>query len=280
MARIIRVVTGNDFSVNNEPAVDTRPVETDEQIIERLRENFQLLEDMTYAVKQGKIRAMIVSGPPGVGKSFGVHKVLNNYEMLNALAGTSEVDVVKGHVSALHLYTKLYSCRDSRNILVFDDCDSVFSDEVSLNILKAALDSSEKRTICWNTDSRLLRNEDIPNSFEFSGGCVFITNIKFAHVRSKKMRDHLEALESRCHYLDLTIDTEREKMLRIKQIITDGMLSKYGFEDGVKDEIVNFVDFHKKELRELSLRMITKIADLRSAFPSRWESMAKATCIA
>src|SRR6056297_2736722 len=46
--------------------------ETDAEIIERTRQRFNILDDMTRAVKAGTIRAMIVSGPPGVGKSFGV----------------------------------------------------------------------------------------------------------------------------------------------------------------------------------------------------------------
>jgi GTP1/Obg family GTP-binding protein len=43
--------------------------ESDESILERLQERFEILDEMTKAVKQGDVRAMIVSGPPGVGKS-------------------------------------------------------------------------------------------------------------------------------------------------------------------------------------------------------------------
>lgn len=40
-------------------------LETDEAIINRLRLSFQTLDEMTQAVKNGDVRAMIVSGPPG-----------------------------------------------------------------------------------------------------------------------------------------------------------------------------------------------------------------------
>ena len=96
-------------------------------------------------------------------------------------------------------------------------------------------------------------------------------------VKSKKLRDHLEALESRCHYIDLTIDTEREKMLRIKQITGDGMLDEYMLGETVVDDIVDFIDINKKRLRELSLRTVLKVADLAKAFPDRWEAMAENT---
>jgi hypothetical protein len=86
-------------------------------------------------------------------------------------------------------------------------------------------------------------------------------------------------LESRCHYLDLTIDTEREKVLRIKQIVEDGMLEKYEFANNEVEEILNFIDDNKKKLRELSLRMVLKIADLRKGFPERWQGIASMTCM-
>jgi len=268
-------------------AIKAREVElaqiSDSEIIERLRQRFQILDDMTRAVKKGDVRAMIVSGPPGVGKSFGVEKVLGKHDLMADIAQNEKLkkyEIVKGAMSAIGLYKKLYEYSSKKNILVFDDCDSVLLDDLSLNILKAALDSSKKRTIHWNTDSRLLRSEGVPNSFEFQGGAIFITNIKFENVRSKKLRDHLEALESRCHYLDLTIDTEREKVLRIQQVVTEcGMLDDYEFSDVAQQELLEFIDLNKKKLRELSLRMVLKLADLRKSMPSNWRAVAEVTCM-
>jgi replicative DNA helicase len=256
---------------------------TDDEIMERLRTRFTILDDMTRAVKKGDVRAMIVTGPPGVGKSFGVEKVLAKHDVFADVAQNSKLkkyEVVKGAMSAIGLYSKLFEYSDAKSILVFDDCDSVLLDDLSLNILKAALDSSKKRMIHWNTDSRLLRSEGVPNSFEFKGGAIFITNIKFDNVRSKKLRDHLEALESRCHYLDLTIDTEREKILRIKQVVTEcGMLDDYEFSDLEKQVLIDFVDDNKKKLRELSLRTVLKIADLKRSMPANWRAVAEVTCM-
>ena len=256
---------------------------TDDEIMERLRTRFAILDDMTRAVKKGDVRAMIVTGPPGVGKSFGVEKVLSKHDVFADVAQNEKLkkyEVVKGAMSAIGLYSKLYEYSDKKSILVFDDCDSVLLDDLSLNILKAALDSSKKRMIHWNTDSRLLRSEGVPNSFEFKGGAIFITNIKFDNVRSKKLRDHLEALESRCHYLDLTIDTEREKLLRIRQVVSEcGMLDDYEFSDLEKEVLIDFVDDNKKKLRELSLRTVLKIADLKRSMPNNWRAVAEVTCM-
>jgi predicted AAA+ superfamily ATPase len=254
--------------------------ETDAEIIERLRERFEILDDMTRAVKEGNIRAMIVSGPPGVGKSYGVEHQLQKADLFNTLAERKpKFEVVKGAMSSIGLYAKLYEFAAPGNVVVFDDCDSILMEDLSLNILKGALDSSSRRFISWNTDSRILRSEGIPDRFEFRGAAIFITNIKFEHVRSKKLRDHLDALESRCHYIDLQMDTAREKILRIRQIVGDGMLDRYEFEPHVRDELVSFIEENQSRLRELSLRMVLKLADLRKGFPSKWQSMARTTCM-
>jgi hypothetical protein len=254
--------------------------ETDQQILERLGERFEILTEMTKAVKSGDVRAMIVSGPPGVGKSFGVEAVLQKDGLFDTLAERKpKYEVVKGAMSSIGLYSKLYEHSDAKHVVVFDDCDSILMEDLSLNILKGALDSSERRFISWNTDSRLLRSEGIPDRFEFKGAAIFITNIKFEHVRSKKLRDHLDALESRCHYIDLQMDTNREKLLRIKQIVSEGMLDRYDFGEIQKDEVVEFITDNQDKLRELSLRMVLKIADLRKSFPNNWQSMARTTCM-
>ena len=255
--------------------------ETDEQILERLAERFDILNEMTKAVKQGDVRAMIVSGPPGVGKSYGVEAVLQKADLFNTLAERKpKFEVVKGAMSSIGLYAKLYEFAAEGNVVVFDDCDSILMEDLSLNILKGALDSSSRRFISWNTDSRLLRSEGIPDRFEFKGAAIFITNIKFEHVKSKRLRDHLDALESRCHYIDLQMDTNREKILRIKQVVNDNeMLSRYEFQQCVQDELVDFVVENQDKLRELSLRMVLKLADLRKSFPLNWKAMAKTTCM-
>jgi hypothetical protein len=266
------------FDIIDEADKAAKRDETDEEIIERLRGRFEILEDMTQAVKEGTVRAMIVTGPPGVGKSFGVDKVLHKEDLFNMMGERkAKYEVVKGAMSAIGLYCKLYEYADKGNVVVFDDCDSVLLDDLSLNILKAALDSSTKRMIHWNTDSSKLRSEGVPGSFEFKAGAIFITNIKFENVRSKKLQDHLSALESRCHYVDLQMDTEREKVLRIKQITKDGMLDSYDFENGEEDEVIQFIDDQKAKLRELSLRTVLKIADLRKSFPTNWKNMAEVT---
>ena len=273
----IKCVSADDYEIVGDSVATTEREETDEDIMDRMRDRFDMLEEMTKATKKGDVRAMIVSGPPGVGKSFGVEKVLGKHDLIATLGERApKYEVVKGAMSAIGLYVKLFKYADKDNVIVFDDCDSIFADELSLNILKAALDSKKTRRIHWNTDSFKLRNEGVPDSFEFKGSAIFITNLKFDKAKGK-IKEHLMALESRCHYVELTLDTEREKMLRIKQIVGDGMLNEYALSDETKDDIVDYIDINKKRLRELSLRTVLKVADLAKAFPQRWEAMAENT---
>jgi len=262
-------------------AVPAQAKETEEQAMDRIRERFEILTEMTKAAIGGDIRAMIVSGPPGVGKSYGVEQEIEKATLFDKLAGKRlRAEVVKGSATPIGLYQTLYKYSDDNCVLVFDDCDSILVDDVALNLLKGALDSGKKRKISWLSESSTLRREGIPDQFDFKGSVIFITNLKFETMKSQKLRDHLDALQSRCHYLDLTLDTMQDKILRIKQIAKDGVLFQdYDFEPCMQDEIIDFMNANQNRLREMSLRMALKIADLRKLSTGNWKRLAETTCM-
>ena len=267
---------------NNATSTKPKPEnqETDEEAIERIAARFSILDEMAEAVSTSKVRAMIVSGPPGIGKSYGVERALEKQNMFEDISGSARrFEVVKGAMSAIGLYKKLYEHSSKGHVVCFDDCDAILYDDLALNLLKAALDTGKKRTLCWNTESRTLMAEGMPNSFEFNGGVVFITNIKFDNVKSKKLQDHLQALQSRCHYLDLTIDSMRDRMLRIRQICGQGMLEKYQMPADTQEQLIQFIFENKHRLREISLRMVLKVADLWKMAPDRYQALATSTCM-
>ena len=248
---------------------------------ENIRKRFNILDQMTDAVATGVVRGLIVSGPPGVGKSYGVEQILDDYEAMHRLEGGKfdKTEVVKGSMTPIGLYQTLYNMKDKGNILVFDDCDSILFDEVCLNMLKAVLDSGKKRRISWKSESSALRREGIPDQFDFAAGVIFITNVNFDNVRSKKIQDHLEALQSRCHYVDLEMDGIEDRFLRIEQIVEDGMLDEYDFGTEGVNELISFMKDNAERLREISLRMVLKIADLKKMDEENWQNLARGTCM-
>ena len=122
--------------------------ETDAEILGRIEERFDVLDLMTNASIAGDVRGLIVTGPPGVGKSFGVETQLEKAGMFDNIAGRKvRYNIVKGASTALGLYANLFNYSEPGEITVFDDCDGVLQDEVCLNLLKGALDSGKKRRL-------------------------------------------------------------------------------------------------------------------------------------
>lgn len=269
-----------------ETYVEVEP-ESDEDIMRRMRKKFQIIDGMTMAAIEGNVRAMIITGPPGVGKTFGVESTIESRDVMLKmdlidkdqanLRGKMGIEKVAS-ASPLGLYQLLWEYSKPGSLLVLDDSDSLLYDEASLNMLKAVTDSGKKRKLTWRTESRVLDEAGVPFEFEFEGSVIFITNLDFENARGK-IGDHLKAIVSRCHYVDVGIHGQREKFLRCKQIIRDGMLDRYKFDDTQVDEILNYIDENKGRLREISLRMVTKIADLVRMDPTGWRSFANETCL-
>ena len=272
----IEFVSGDTPIVTQE--VET---ETETEAMDRIASRFAVLDEMSRACIQGDIRAMIVTGPAGIGKSHGVITQMEKASMFDKIQGKRpRFEIVKGAMSGIGLFAKLYKFSDKKNVLVFDDCD-IWDDQDAVNVLKGALDSGKTRRISWNKDSRLLRDEGVPNTFNFEGSIIFITNKTFDQKKASKMQPHLDALQSRSHFLDLTVDTERDKMLRIKQVHRDadgGLFADYDFDQVQTDEVMQFIEDNHAKLREVSLRMCLKIADLVK-ISNNWRELAKATCM-
>ena len=280
----IELVSGDHKTLHSSAEeVEEITNETDDQVMDRIRDRFDVLTKMTSACIEGHVRAMIVQGAPGVGKTQGIANQLEYYYLKSRLGGTDmPYEFVRGNMSALGLYAKLYNYRQDGKVLVIDDCDEIYSDENAMNILKSSLDSGKIRSISWNKDSRYLEENGIPNSFDFEGSVIFVTNKDFTNPTSKKMQPHFEALMSRSHFIDLTIRTDRERLLRIFQVhrdcnVTGGLFASYNFDEELIDEIFEFFEENYDKMREVSIRTVLKIADLVNVDRHDWKNLAKAT---
>jgi hypothetical protein len=249
--------------------------ETEEQIDARIAERFEILDVLAEACIVGNSRALIVSGPAGLGKSYTVEKALSNWDP-NEINHT----IVKGYVRATGLVKLLYQYREQGQVVVFDDADSIFFDDVSLNLLKAVCDTTERRRVSWLSEGKLVDEETadlIPRSFDFNGSIIFISNYDFDAMidRGHKLAPHLQALVSRAHYVDLAMKSRRDYLVRIRQVIRQGLLNDLSFE--ARSDVITFIEQNHEKLRELSLRMALKIGALRKQ-GGNWLRVATVTC--
>ena len=134
-----------------------------------ISERFQFLADYVDMVAKRDMKSAIVVGQGGLGKSYTVFRQLQRNgltecvvtskdededseidNLMTQLIGDNSVNeyvIVKGYSTPKGLFRTLYENRN--RLIVFDDCDSILGNENSSNILKAALDSYDRRIVTW-----------------------------------------------------------------------------------------------------------------------------------
>lgn len=225
-----------------------------------INKRFEFVKKLVKMVASGIQASAIITGEGGVGKTFTVTKTLEEmgYKNICALSDSTfdstDMDkyfiTVKGHSTAKGLYRTLFENRKA--VVVFDDCDSVLKDPISLNILKSALDSYNKRTISWNAD---MRDDDLPRSFNFEGGVIFISNIEQHKIA--------QSIKSRSMMIDLsmTIDQKIERMEFM--VKTNEFLPKYS--NAIKKDALNLIRDIKDDIKEINLRTLITVCKVRAS---------------
>jgi hypothetical protein len=258
------------------PPVAKTPQEIHKEISDRIKERFWVMHQMTDAVILGTARSLIVSGPPGLGKSYEIQEKLS----LADPNGDNHI-ISKGHIRATGLYKLLYKYREAGQVVVLDDSDYIFGEDVALGILKAVCDTTKRRVVAWRTQAKLKDEDtfdDIPKSFEYNGGLIFLTNLDFHRMiaADNKFSVHLSALKSRSHYIDLELKSQLDYMIRIKTIISEGKILA-GIPPEEQNEIWRYITSNRARLEELSLRTVVKLRDLQIAHPNSWKRIANIT---
>lgn len=267
-----------DATAGQRAMQEARDNETDVEIATRLAERFDVINRLADASCNGAIRSLIVSGPAGLGKSFTIEHAIKQYDPRE-----EKSIIAKGFVRPTGLYLLLHEYRHKGNVIVLDDADSIFADQDALNILKAACDTTKKRSLSWRAETKMVDvdGEPVDRTFEYNGTIIFITNKDFDAEIQKggKGAEHFEALVSRSHYVECDMHTVRDYIVRIKQVVGLGMLrDQKGLNTHAEKLIVRFIEDNADKLRELTLRMALKLADVYKLDPSRFESLAKVSC--
>ena len=211
-----------------------------------INKRFGFLEKFSSMVLDSTLASLLVSGEGGLGKT---HTIL---AQLNAAKLVEDEDyiIIKGYSTPKALYATLFENR--QKIVVFDDCDSVLKDPISLNILKGALDSYDKRTISWL--SRGFIDDGLPSQFNFHGQVIFISNLPITKIDG--------AVRSRTLSVDLSM-TLKDKIERMTNILPD-ILPEYDLD--LKKEVLAILDDKKEVATELNMRTLEKSIKVFSAY--------------
>lgn len=236
-----------------------------------INDRFGFLSDMVTMLAKGDQASVVVTGPGGLGKSHTVSTSLRKCGLtdLSSLddfivgeaAPKNSYTVIKGYSTAKGLYRTLYENRNS--VIVFDDCDSVLKDTVSLNLLKGALDSYSRRIISWKAD---IRDDDLPTVFEFKGRVVFISNMD-SHSLD-------QAILTRSMSVDLSMTT-KQKIERMYYLLTQSdFMPDYTAEH--KKDAMDLIDTLCDKVKELSLRTLIQVTKIRKSNPNNnWKGLSE-----
>ena len=217
-----------------------------------INQKFNFLDNLTTMVVEDITPSLLVTGEGGLGKTFSVTSTIQDNDLEE-----KDYIFIKGYSTARGLYNTLYD--NNGKLIIFDDCDSVLEDKVAINILKSALDSYETRTISWS--ARMNKNDVYPQSFNFTGRIIFISN------KDKSKIDG--AILSRSLTVDLSM-TPDEKIQRMEYILPN-ILPEYELK--IKKDALKFLS-DNKESNNLNLRTLIMVSKIRYSYEETWEDLA------
>jgi len=144
-------------------------------------------------------------------------------------------------------------------------CDSILRDDVAANLLKAALDSYDRRIVTWNAES-FGGEGDLPKSFEFTGAVIFISNLPMFKIP--------QAIISRSAPADVSM-TRPEIITRMRQIVKGGEFLA-DIDMDIKEDALNFIAQHinNPQVKSINLRTLIAVATNRRCKPANWERLS------
>ena len=228
-------------------------------------DRFEFVEALSAMVATGKAPSAIITGEGGIGKTYTVTKTLASLGLVASTDATDDTPaskvftIVKGYSTPMALYRTLYENND--RIIVFDDCDSILKDPTAVNLLKAALDSYGKRIVSWQSEQR---GNDLPSSFQFHGGVIFISNHTLGTLD--------QAIRTRALCVDLSM-TADQKLERMEQIVASGDFLEDVPEEYKRDAL-DCIKVNLSKVRNLSLRTLLQVTKVRSTDRRDWQRLA------
>ena len=245
-------------------------VNTVDDINKALDQHYAMLGKFLTGVGNDKWH-LIVNGPAGSGKTEYTKKILSN----------NHASIISGTLSAIKLYIALYQNRRKGQVLIIDDTDKTLEDTECLEVLKAALDSQGNKSVDWNKYSTALAQYGVPDSFVFKGRVVIITNKHMSGgAKQTKAQVAIAPVLSRCQYFKAGLPSKEWEVAALRRMVETGEVrcfNEAGISVDVQNQIVDFVEEHADDLREISFRVLKKCLDLYLEDNTDWQFMALAS---
>lgn len=235
-------------------------------------DRFNMMAQLTDLLVTGRQKAMLIVGNGGSGKTYTVTSKIESHGFVGVNASICEESdeesdevshndkeylKVTGATSPMGLYKILFENRTS--LIVFDDCDSVFSNTNSVNILKAVLDTSGDGSVSWASPA--IERAGMPTSFKFTGKVIFISN--------KKVNQIPQPLLSRSLIVDMDMTPQdiidRARMLGTH--LTPNLSSEK------RERLIDFVEANLSSFRDVSLRLFVLASPFLEADLPNWEDL-------
>ena len=205
-------------------------------------------------VAKGYTQALMFEGEGGLGKT---HIILRTLQQENA-----DYHYMRGYTTPFRFYTTLYEHRN-KPIIVLDDIEGIFRNDISKSILKATLDTNpESRIIQYN--SPRAKNLNIPTQFRPRFRVIVCAN-------SYPNEPDFRAVMDRCMYYPFNFTYEQK--LEILSHIT--RLPYKQMSEEQRREVYNHIRAYSTRATKLSIRTLFKLYDLYLYDRSVWRKLAR-----
>ncbi len=251
----------------------------------RLRQRHQ---DVVYGISldtgSSRYPHVYIFSPPGLGKTYLMNQHLSQ-------SNTPYLQV-SGNVSMFALGIRLavinYNNRENERIIILvDDCDEIFKNEINCNIMKNVLDGirtfkyEKSLQSQWSSLSDIqqeaIKFHQEEGQMGFNVQCdkmqfVFNSNFKLPtddEVRIARQKGggksiliaHKNAIRSRCRVLDFDLKGAEHYGWIADVVMNTDCLQQFQFSDVEKQIILDFLWYNWSTLTERSIRLVEKMSE-------------------
>lgn len=228
--------------------------------ISKMMRSIKRIANPTYPLS-----SLIICGTPGVGKTFNVMKHLNE----NGWSLQPGINYLRAKATPATAAIALFNCKDEGSILVFDDCDAPWREEITINLFKAAFDQGTGNVVAFKVGQNTQgRPADYPEdgAFEFKGKCIFISNLN----KTELVKMDATAVLTRGEFAELSL-TPAQVRDYIREILPY-LVPEANVSLEEKEEVLKIIS-HPRVLSKfpfLSIRLVCNAIILKKQEPEHW----------